>query len=74
MAWLSLLSGVLKLASWLAKLVNDRQLMDAGEQRGVAKSLAEIIVATDTAAEVDAHVAGLTDAQVDEELEGDFRT
>lgn len=42
MTWFSLLTTVLKLASALASIVREKQLMDAGEERALAKSLTEI--------------------------------
>lgn len=70
---LSILSGVLKLANLIAGFVKDEQLMDAGEQKQIAKSLAQVVVATDTARLVDEEVSAMTDEQVDAALEGDFR-
>lgn len=72
-SWLSILSGVLKLANMIAGLMKDRQLLDAGEARGVAKSLASIMTSLDIAKDVEAEVAAMSDAEVDKALEGDFR-
>ena len=39
MSWVALLRGVLKLGSILARIIQQKQLMDAGEAKAVSKGL-----------------------------------
>lgn len=41
MSWLTILGALLKLASRIAEIVRDKQLMDAGEAKAIARSLGE---------------------------------
>lgn len=41
MSWLFLLKGILKLGSLLAGIVQQKQLIDAGEAKAVSKGLAD---------------------------------
>ena len=70
MPWLSILSGLLKLAGAIADIVRERQLMDAGEARGLAKSLAGIAERAGIAREVETETARMTPDQVLRDLEG----
>jgi hypothetical protein len=73
MPWLSILSGVLKLANIIAGLMKDRQLLDAGEKKAIAKSLLAVADAVGVSKAVEDEIAAMTDEQVDAALEGDFR-
>jgi hypothetical protein len=73
MPWLSILSGVLKLAKFIAGLMKDRQLLDAGEQKAIAKSLLAVADAVGVSKAVEDEIAAMTDEQVDAALEEDFR-
>jgi len=73
MPWLSLLSGVLKLAMLIGEIMRDRQLLDAGEQKAIAKSLLAVADAVGVSKAVEDQIAALTDEQVDAALEEDFR-
>ena len=39
MSWVALLRGILKLGSILARIIQQKQLMDAGEAKAVSKGL-----------------------------------
>ena len=41
MGWLNILKGILGLANMVAKFVSDKQLMDAGEAKAVARNLSQ---------------------------------
>ena len=73
MGWLSVIRAGLKLITLAIGLAKDRELMNAGEDKQIAKSLAEIQVALGVSREVEAEVAALTDVQVDAQLEQEFR-
>jgi hypothetical protein len=73
MLWLKLLSGVLKLAMLIGEIMRDRQLLDAGEQKAIAKSLLAVADAVGVSQAVEDEIAALTEEQVDAALEGDFR-
>ena len=63
--------AVLALAGILADIVREKQLMDAGEAKATAKSLAAMAERLGIAKEVAAEVAALSDADLDAELRGD---
>jgi hypothetical protein len=39
--WLALLKGLLSLANYVAKVVHDKQLLDAGEFKAISKANAQ---------------------------------
>lgn len=71
MGWLSLLRIVLSLASSLANIVRERQLMDAGEARNVAKQMTELSKRLDIGEEVMFHIEKMRDEEIDAALRGD---
>lgn len=70
MPWFSILSGLLKLAGLIADIVKERQLMDAGEARGLAKSLAGIAERAGIAREIEEETARMSPDQILRDLEG----
>jgi hypothetical protein len=70
---LSILSGLLKLAVLVGEIMRDRQLLDAGEQKAIAKSLLAVADAVGVGQAVEDEIAAMTDEQVDAALEEDFR-
>ena len=70
MPWLSILSGLLKLAGAIAELMRNNQLMNAGEARGLAKSLVEIGKRAGIAREIEEETARMTPDQILRDLEG----
>jgi hypothetical protein len=73
MSWLSIFSGVLKLAALIGEIMRDRQLLDAGEKKAIAKSLLAVADAVGVSKAVEDEIAAMTDEQVDAALEEDFR-
>ena len=69
MGWLGLLKVLLGLASNIASIIREKQLMDAGEAKAVAKSLAEISNNAGIAQQTREAVAAMSDADIDKELE-----
>ena len=49
MPWLSILSGVLKLGSIIARICRDKGLMDAGEAKQLAKATADALAKVERA-------------------------
>lgn len=72
MPWFSILSGLLKLAGAIADIVRERQLMDAGEARGLAKTLHGIAERAGIAKEIELETANMTMDQVLRDLEGNM--
>ena len=70
MPWFSILSGLLKLAGAIADIVRERQLMDAGEARGLAKSLHGIAERAGISREIEEETARMTPDQILRDLEG----
>lgn len=58
------LQFALAIVSWL----KEKQLMDAGTDREIARASASILAKTDAAKGIAEHLAQLTEAQVDVEL------
>ena len=71
MIWLNLLKAVLVLANTVAGLIRDQKLMDAGEARATAKSLATLQTRLGIGKQVAAEVAAMTDDELDVDLRGD---
>lgn len=75
LSWLGLAKAALSLFARIMEVVKNRQLMDAGERRQIARSLARIQTDMGIEKDVAEQVAVLSDAQVDDALDrgGDFR-
>lgn len=73
MNWLGLLRAVLALANYLAQIVRDKQLLDAGEAKATAKSLVELQKRLDIGREVEDEIANLSDQEARDRLKGDAR-
>ncbi len=68
MGWLSLLRALLSLINYVAEIIRDKQLLDAGEAVATAKSLAVLQSRLGIADQVAAEVDALSDGDVDAEL------
>ena len=66
MPWLSILSGVLKLGSVLARICEQRGLMDAGEAKQLAKATADALAQVERAVAARRTVDHSTDAVRDD--------
>lgn len=71
MAWFGLLRLLLSAAYEVAKFVNSRQLMAAGEARATAKALVEIGKRLEIGDQIRAEVEAMTDEDIDAALRGD---
>lgn len=73
MTWLSILKLVLTIADRLSRMVHDENLMTAGENRYVAKQLAEIQERLRITDQVIAEVNAMSPDQVRDKLREDAR-
>lgn len=71
MTALAIFRAVLTLANAIASYLREKQLMDAGEARATAKSLASLSQRLGISNQVVAEVEALSDADLDAELRGD---
>ena len=71
MTALAIFRAVLALANAIASYLREKQLMDAGEARATAKSLAALSQRLGISNQVVAEVEALSDADLDAELRGD---
>ena len=71
MGWFGLLKLLLSAAYEVAKFVNSRQLMAAGEARATAKALVEIGKRLEIGDQIRAEVEVMTDEDIDAALRGD---
>lgn len=69
MAWLSLVTGGIKLLSLIMQWAERNRLLDAGQKEQLARDLTEVIDAGNLAAQVRAEMDAKTDAELDEELQ-----
>lgn len=68
MNWLTIAKLALTIADKLLDIARAKQLISAGEDRQIAKATATILSKTEVGKQIDLRAAGLTEAQVDEEL------
>ena len=73
MIYMRAVAILLQIVYKLVQIVSDEKLMKAGEQRLLAKQLADIAKASGTAKLLRAEVETMTDAEIDRQLEPDFR-
>lgn len=71
MGWLGLLKLLLTVANTVSNIVREQNLMNAGEAKATAKSLAELSERLGIARQVAEEVAALSDADLDAELRGE---
>ncbi len=71
MTWLKVVLVLISLARLIANSINTRNLMEAGEAKATAESLAALSARLGIAQLVAAEVAALSDAELDAELRGD---
>ena len=71
MGWFGLLKLLLSAAYEVAKFVNSRQLMAAGEARATAKALVEIGKRLEIGDQIRAEVEAMSDEDIDAALRGD---
>ena len=71
MTWLALLKVVLQLANGLANIIRERNLMDVGEAKAAAKSLAAIADRLKIGDAVRTEIEAMSDADLNDALRGD---
>ncbi len=71
MSWLSIAKALLAALHVVASMLREKQLLDAGEGRAVARSLAALSQRLGIAKDVAEEVAALSDADLDADLRGD---
>jgi hypothetical protein len=71
MNWLAVLRLVLVVADRVARIIQERGLIAAGEDRALAKSLAAIAGRLGIARQIAAETAALGDDALDQDLAGD---
>lgn len=69
MGWFSILKLVLGLASSIASIVREKQLMDAGGEREVAKMLKQVSTNAGIAREIELETAKMTPDQILRDLQ-----
>jgi hypothetical protein len=71
MGWLSLLKVGLQLVNLIAGIVREKQLLDAGEARGVAKSMAQAADRLGIGQALVSEIEAMTDEDLNAALRGD---
>lgn len=71
MSWLEIIKILLSLANTIAKFIQEKQLLDAGEQIAVAKSMAELSRRLDVVEQVRTEIEAMSDDELDAALRGD---
>ena len=61
MGWIALFRGILKLGSILARIIQQKQLMDAGEARAISKGLQDATSKMDKASKAIRDLRGSPD-------------
>jgi hypothetical protein len=69
MGWFGILKIVLSLASSIASIVREKQLMDAGGQREVAKMLKQVSTNAGIAREIEMETAKMTPEEILRDLQ-----
>lgn len=69
MGWLSILKIVLSLANTIANYVREAKLMDAGEQKAVAKMLKAVSVNAGIARDIELETAKMSPEEILRDLE-----
>lgn len=71
MNWLALLKVVGQIFLTISNIIRERQLMDAGEARGLAKTLAKAANNLKIGNELALEIVAMTDDELDAALRGD---
>ena len=71
MGWLALLKVAGQIFLAISNIVREKQLMDAGEARGLAKSMAQSAKNLGISNDIVAEIEAMTDDALDTELRGD---
>lgn len=73
MTYIQVVLVILKVASALIRLGEQRRWIAEGERRALARGLAEAVKAANVAAAIRRDIEAMTDDEVDRALSGDFR-
>lgn len=71
MGWLGLLKVVGQIFLAISNIIREKQLMDAGEARGLAKSMAQAAKNLGIGNQIVAEIEAMTDDDLDAALRGD---
>lgn len=71
MSWLDIIKILLSIANTIAKFIQEKQLLDAGESIAVAKSMAELSRRLDVVEQVRTEIEAMSDDELDAALRGD---
>ncbi len=71
--YIQVVLAILKVASALIRLGEQRRWIAEGERRALARGLAEAVKAANAAAAIRRDIEAMTDDEVDRALSGDFR-
>ncbi len=71
--YIQVVLAILKVASALIRLGEQRRWIAEGERRALARGLAEAVKAANVAAAIRRDIEAMTDDEVDRALSGDFR-
>lgn len=73
MTWLAFFRALLSVALYVAEIIRDRQLMDAGEAKATAKALADTAETLGVGKAVKARLANASEAEIDDIIGEDYR-
>ena len=73
MIWIKLVVLLLQVAQAITRYMRDKQLLEEGGRRVIAKQLAAVAKAAEIARDVQKDVGSKTDDEIDAALRGDFR-
>ena len=71
--WVAFFRALLSLINYVAEIIRDRQLLDAGEAKAVAKALADTAKTLGVAKAVKARLADASEAEIDDIIGADYR-
>lgn len=71
--WVALFRAILALLNYVAEIVRDKQLLDAGEALAITKALADTAETIGVAKAVKARLAQASEAEIDAIIGEDYR-
>lgn len=73
MTWLSLIVTLLSITRSIIDWLDSRKMIQEGQREIIAQELAKVSASAKISQDILQKVSGMTDAQVDKQLEMDFR-
>lgn len=71
--WVALFRAILALLNYVAEIIRDKQLLDAGEALAITKALADTAETIGVAKAVKARLAKASEAEIDAIIGEDYR-